>query len=291
MQTLPTFQGISSDIPACPTAGGGVHRWLLSAANHCRLRGMSENATADHLHNNSRHCGRRVSDHEIADAVRRSFASTWTSSGGNKPAPKWPAPAKRKPFNLDLGLADLWELSPVRFDDDASYTEHVVDALFPGNPLLCVGRTSWNFQTRHREDLRGQLSGLQLIVPSTMTKQIGITKDGDASEHCLDNTGPRRFAIIECDEGSPDEQAALLWHLATMAPLSLVVLSGGKSVHGWFFVEGEADDPVRRFYRYAVKLGADSATHTRCQFVRMPDGTRDNGRRQSVIYFNPEALQ
>ena len=43
--------------------------------------------------------------------------------------------------------------------------------------------------------------------------------------------------------------------------------------------------------RYAVSLGADRATWTRSQFVRMPDGTRDNGKRQTVYFFNPEVLK
>jgi hypothetical protein len=42
---------------------------------------------------------------------------------------------------------------------------------------------------------------------------------------------------------------------------------------------------------YAASIGADHATWTRSQFVRMPDGTRDNGNRQTVHFFNPEAIK
>jgi hypothetical protein len=42
--------------------------------------------------------------------------------------------------------------------------------------------------------------------------------------------------------------------------------------------------------RYAVSLGADHAPWTRSQFVRIPDGTHENGRRQPVFYFNPPTL-
>jgi len=42
---------------------------------------------------------------------------------------------------------------------------------------------------------------------------------------------------------------------------------------------------------YAVSLGADSATWTKSQFVRMPDGTRENGKRQEILYFNPASLK
>lgn len=41
----------------------------------------------------------------------------------------------------------------------------------------------------------------------------------------------------------------------------------------------------------AVRLGADKATWTRCQLVRMPDGTRENGNRQRVHYFAPNVFR
>jgi len=37
------------------------------------------------------------------------------------------------------GLVDLWEISPVRFENNESHTEEIIDAIFPGDPLLCVG--------------------------------------------------------------------------------------------------------------------------------------------------------
>ena len=49
------------------------------------------------------------------------------------------------------------------------------------------------------------------------------------------------------------------------------------------------------FFRYAVTLGADRATWTRCQLVRMPDGLRRNPdgstARQSVLYWNPGIME
>jgi hypothetical protein len=75
------------------------------------------------------------------------------------------------------------------------------------------------------------------------------------------------------------------------APLVLAVHSGGKSLHGWFFVAGQPDEKIERFFRYAVSLGADPATWTKSQFVRMPDGTRDNGIRQTVYFTNFKPLE
>ena len=36
--------------------------------------------------------------------------------------------------------------------------------------------------------------------------------------------------------------AALLLHLAEKAPLALAVYSGGKSLHGWFYCAGIAEE-------------------------------------------------
>jgi hypothetical protein len=124
-----------------------------------------------------------------------------------------------------------------------------------------------------------------------MSATTGTTKDGRTSKHTLDNTGPRRFLVVEFDAGTADEHAALMMHLAGYAPLVVASHSGNKSLHGWFYCAGQPEDKLLRFMRYAASLGGDPATWTRCQFVRMPDGTRDNGKRQTVFFFNPAPLK
>ena len=83
---------------------------------------------------------------------------------------------------------------------------------------------------------------------------------------------------------------AVLLRLAQHAPLVLAVHSGGKSLHGWFHCPGQPEETLLRFMRYAVSLGADPATWTRSQFVRMPDGRRDNGQRQTVYFLRTDLL-
>src|SRR5208283_6185573 len=96
------------------------------------------------------------------------------------------------------GLADLWECSPWRIEDNRQHTEAIIDRLFPGDALLCCGATSAAFDTRPREDWRGELAALQLIVPSPMSALFGRKKNpkpgsSETSAHTLANTGPRRF--------------------------------------------------------------------------------------------------
>jgi hypothetical protein len=84
--------------------------------------------------------------------------------------------------------------------------------------------------------------------------------------------------------------AAVLGHLAEHAPLVMVVSSGNKSLHGWFYCEGHEAQKVRCLFDYALTLGADKATWTKNQLVRMPDGLRDKRVRQKVCYFAPHLI-
>jgi hypothetical protein len=43
---------------------------------------------------------------------------------------------------LGAGLVDLWEISPIRIENSESHTDEILDAIFPGDPLLWVGRSS-----------------------------------------------------------------------------------------------------------------------------------------------------
>jgi hypothetical protein len=290
--TIQLPQWAADILAAAPRSGDGFHLWLFRAARALWKCGRNANDIREILENASATCGRRVSAREIEDAVRNSHKGAFQPASAQRHA--WPSVNAEQHEAITasgFGLVDLWEISPIRFEDNAPHTEKIIDVLFPGNPWLCVGASNSNFKTRRREELRGQLSALALIVPSPMTSRTGHTQEGKESEHTLSSTGPRRFLVIEQDRGTVDEQAAILQHLAERAPLSLVVHSGSKSLHGWFYCSGQTEDRLQRFMRYVVSLGADPATWTRLQFCRMPDGTRENGKRQTVYFLNQETVK
>ena len=287
---LPQF--VRDLLSSPPAIGDGMNAWLFRVARV--MHPYREHGEIVAILSASV-MGQPVTMLDIERAVKNSKDAAWSPDAPmTAPRPKtWPA------VNLEQreaitgaggGLADLWEASPAKWEDSENHAEQIIDTLFPGNPLLCIGKSSREFATRNRSKWQGRLSEMQLIVPSPMTSRTGITREGRESEHTLANTGPRQFLVIEQDQGTSDEQAAILLHLSKAGPLVLAVHSGSKSLHGWFACLGRSDEELRAFMNHAVTLGADPATWTRSQFVRMPDGTRDNGNRQSVFYFNPFLL-
>lgn len=289
---LPPF--LQDMLASPPQAGEGVHAWLFRVARQLHAH-LPAGEIIQLLETGVANCGRSVPRNEIVSAVQNALPCAWqpNQSTVSKPFSKWPAVNREQRAAIIRdggGLAELWEASPIRIEDNKPHTEEIIDCLFPDNPLLCCGESNSIFDTKPREAWRGELSGLAHIVPSPMTAPTGLTKGGKESAHSLSNTGGRRFLVVEFDTGAPDEHAALLLNLASLAPLVCAVHSGGKSLHGWFYCHGQPDEKVMKFFRYAVSLGADPALWTRSQFVRMPDGTRDNGNRQTVYFFNNKPM-
>ncbi len=290
-QGKPLPQFVRDMLSAPPRRGGGLHNWLFRTARVLHpFRSQEEiiellrSATA----------GEPVKSLEIEDAVANSASPEWQQPCHLERRLVWPSVNVGKRNEIiasGIGLTQMRTLSPRPLDEGGIQTEEIIDTLFPGDPWLCCGFSEKKANTRLRSEWCGKLSEMQLIVPSPMLGKFGATKDGKKSQRSLQNTGPRRFLVIEQDAGTPDEQSAVLMHLAQRAPLVLAVHSGNKSIHGWFYCEGVPEARLRSFMNYAVSLGADRATWTPAQFVRMPAGKRANGNRQSVYFFNPEVLK
>jgi hypothetical protein len=279
---------------SCPSAGKGVHRWLFVTALKLHRICPDKQVLANLLTEATNRCGRGVETREIEEAIRDSQRIVEDDNGAPKFFRRWPDRNEeliQRIVSEGPTLEQLQAQSPIRWNDEKPHTEEIIDKLFPGNPLLCRGLKNCKALTRSREEWRSFLEKQQFIVPHVMSAPFGQTKNGDQSMRTLSNVGPRCFVVVEFDEGAFDEHAALLVHLGKCAPLVLVVHSGGKSLHGWFPCGCQPDEKVERFFRYAVSLGADPATWTRCQFVRMPDGQRDSGTRQKVVFYNPEPLE
>ncbi len=280
-------------LSGCPKTGNGVHNWLFRAALALHPYYQEESHIHALLLSNSAGCGRIVSDSEIFQAIRDSLKYHKDPRYGRQTQSRWPSVNSKKIEAIATngsGLAELKKTSPVEVALAAAKPEYFLNLLFPGNPLICMGWDAKSFSTRKLSEWKGALDKVAFIVPSPMTSRIGQTKDGRETSRSLANTGPRKFLVVEFDSIPIDTQAAILGHLADYAPLSLVVHSGSKSLHGWFHCQSCADEKISAFFQYSVSLGADPATWTPCQLVRLPEGKRNNGNFQSVQYFNPATL-
>ena len=282
-------------IAAAPKRGCGLHQWLFRTALQLQ-RFCSERETIEILR--ARTADQAVKPNEIESAVRNSRAGAFTPTRSSAPGPtahrKWPSvneEQRQAVLNQEGGLVDLLEKSPIRCEEGPPSTEEIIDQLMPEDCLLCAGRSQQGAITKPRSEWRGSMSRQEFIVPSPMSAAQGSTKEGKISYRSLNNVGPRRFLVIDQDTGSKDEQAAILNHLARIAPLTLVVATGGRGTHAWFYCSGKSDSQLWFFMQKAVLLGACKSTWSPIQLVRMPGGIRDGITPQPVLLFNPGVVR
>ncbi len=318
-----------------PGEGSGLHPWLYSAAASISPFFASERdvevAIYQAIAGSLTEGRRRTIPREIRDAARNGRtigkAPDWYLAAKGEPiktdatptlgevGPQWPRKNYKRILELVTAnpypLAEVAKHSPVPIQE-SRMAETAIDALFPGNPLLCVAKAANKHHTASRSEWRGRLSELPLIVPNAMSAVWGNKDTGGRSMRCNGNVGARRYLVIEFDfaaddrNGKPTYDIELLDRIRAMgltvadlcssiicelqfgAPeIRLVTSSGGKSLHSWWDCEGLTETQVEEFFKDACSLGADPATWTRCQLVRIPDGTRENGTRQQLHLFNP----
>jgi hypothetical protein len=237
--------------------------------------------------------GRFTPDREILSAIQ--YAYEVTPSTGTARVRPWPVPnrtlqaecrrlSKRREWSLER-LREASALEAAEMDETPP--QWFLGALLGGGEaLVCVGLGVAKFETAALSSFHSQLHLWEFIVPNAMSALEGKRKsDGEMSAHTLDNTGPRQNIVVEFDDGATlDEQAARHIWLSELRDLRMVVFSGSKSLHGWYRATDEAED--RKFMEEAVRLGGDPKTWLKSQFVRMPNGQRENGTIQRVYYFD-----
>ena len=289
MAILRPYHTALQDMLASQPAKGRGHHWLFRFALHFRHYHTAEacfrllRACADEWKD------RVVPDAEIWKAVRKAYSATSEEAREASSIP-WPDPSLEAISRVITQTKPLFSLSPL----DVTCGQ-VLPALFDYDELVCVGYAQHDGITATLQEAMPNAERYQYIVPSPMSERSGRNQESEVSFRCLANTGPRRFLVIENDAATKEEQARILSHLAQFLPLALVVDSAGKSLHGWFWASGIPESALRLFMEYAVHLGADPHTWVRCQWVRMPGGTRYGNevapKLQDVLYLHPNLIE
>lgn len=267
----------------------GIHLWFPSIARKCRYTGMSASETINCLASLSYR--RKVPLREIVEAVNLVFETDLESTRGQTQKDRrrtWLSEATCKIFSMwQTTEQDLVDMSDVHPDDIDQ--QSLIKCLFPDeDAFICIGREFNRFATAPLNEHR-DIHRSQFIVPAYMLARTGLTQAGNLSCRALENTGERRYIVLDFDDPPPQHHASIIrWLMGTRAPV-LVIKSGGKSLHAWYATEAPESDA--QFWNAAIMAGADPAIQrNRGQAVRLPMGTRDNGNVQRVIYFNPNNL-
>ena len=233
-------------------------------------------------------------DREILSAIQSAYEVT-PSTGTARVRP-WPTPnrtlqsecrrlSERRGWTLErLREASALDAKTAEQTKPDWFLQHLLgDGM---DVLACVGTGVAKFETELLYTFGARLFMFEFVVPNAMSAPMGKRKsDGEYSAHTLDNTGPRQNIVVEFDDGATlDEQSARHIWLSELRELRMVVFSGSKSLHGWYRATDEQAD--RQFMETAVRLGGDPKTWLRSQFVRMPNGQRENGTIQRVEFFD-----
>ena len=254
-------------------AGEQLHKTLFKLAAMCKEAGFEQSHALMICKAYASGANARTApEREVRAAVGSAFSGTYAAG------PRFPKPSPHLIAEVDTYPVPV----PYPVHQDAP-PDFFLEAMFPGDPLLCVGATAFAMDTRPLSQWRGMLRSMQFVVPSPMTSATGPRKmDGQESFHAESNTGPRKYLVTEFDGPSKPQQMARIRSLEALGGLRLACVtdSAGKSLHAFWEAKGEALNFA--FFERACKLGADERLWLRSQFARIPGGTRD-GRRQEVL--------
>jgi len=267
-----------------PATGKGRHLWLFKVAARLIHAGADPQDVERRLTDYAVRHGWRDRVRQIPKDIEK--ITRHVAQGVARPAARvsWP-PANDNARRLLFKAPRLFEPEPC-----LATAADALAALYDPKELVCVAPAMTNAHTMRVLEFAPSAATLQFIVANPMRARSGRTQDGNPSARCLENAGDpdrRRFVVVEFDTGDalPDQAAVLSALSSPLAPLVMAVFSGGKSIHGWYRVDGlPSKKHVLALFAYAVYLGADPSLWDMAKLVRFPGGIRDGNIPQPIFY-------
>tara|TARA_R110001599_G_scaffold93702_1_gene244218 strand:+ start:194 stop:1051 length:858 start_codon:yes stop_codon:yes gene_type:complete len=175
-----------------------------------------------------------------------------------------------------IGYAGLFDEYSLRSDIIPRNAADALGGLFDSDDVIFIQPELFNkpLEFCNRVDV---WTKLDLSNHQYTTYNPSIDQPNGRNEQ---NLKCRKYLLHEIDdEGiSFEEQLGFIQQLESIAPLKMIVNSGGKSLHAWFkWVPGRRDE----FLTLSQKLGGDSRFANSSQLCRLPWGTR---RKESEKY-------
>ena len=291
----------------CPSAGSGVHPWIMSCASRAALAGLSpEDAESAILQAMTRQPSPST---EVASAIHKAYAEHGTGSMPAKYRPRHVASIKPKPLPMTAQAfvrkgegadeSDWWEASPVRIDWEPGPRDAIVllDVLYPRDAYLFCGER-YGTAVRTADEWRDRFArGEALpphVIPNPMSGHEGLTEDGKPSFRCDNTVATYRYAVAEFDGMEKAEQLAFWWGFRS-APIAALIDSGGKSIHAWLRVDcsdhaaWEREVEGTLFGQVLIPLGCDPQCKNESRLSRLPGHyRREKNAWQRLLYLNPE---
>ena len=176
-------------------------------------------------------------------------------------------------------VADLWECSPLR--PEGMSCEHILSCLFEPDELIAAGNLAKSEVMSLKKWMHVGFDHCDLFCPNPMRGYSGINFNKKPSVRCRDNTGRRKYVVLEIDGLRLDNQASVIDFLTRVegTTLRMVVYSGRKSLHATFDAFPNEEDNWR-FISNLVTYGGDSRMYFPEQQSRLPAVARRNIRGQ-----------
>lgn len=279
-------RGLAASL-AEPPSPGDRNVWLYKVASNARHLASSQKVR-EFLHE----CVRRYgwADRDFSPEIERALQRVYDRPASTPTSHRVPMPEPLPDVRLNAIAHRFYDHVP--FDETSGEnvitTQEALRWLYRDADYVCTAKGKGGAHTAPLLKSLHYAHTLEFIVANPMWYTTGRNQEGEMSRRChrsAANERGRRYMVVEFDQGSLERQAALLAALHSEAhPLVMVVFSGGKSLHGWFFVQDLPPPKPLQFFQAAARLGCDTSLWDRAKLVRMPGGIRNNQTLQPILY-------
>ena len=188
------------------------------------------------------------------------------------------------------GIADFWELSPIRLIDDPKQDGALfLKTMFATDDVVWIGGYYDSGKLRHARNFRTQAewsNDLQRTDTNVQNRVCACTFKPGTFSRSLDYVARLPFFVAESDHISLIDQCALIKWQCQFMTLRAIVYSGGKSYHAWF--DRPPADVLTQLRSIMPELMLDKGASGDVQAVRMPGVLReDTGNFQQLYYLAP----
>lgn len=279
-----------------PGRGGGLHQHIMSIACLGVIADVPQDVILRDLYSLD-----GVRKREPEDAVKKALRDAKRDYVFQPPKPHNRFAPKIKNAlddfidGVSLEMFDLMDKSPISLngdpDDDGILT---LEALYSDDDFLFIGDIFDRGVLSVKDWKQKKITRAPHIIPNPLTGDVGLTDTGKISYRCENTVKDLRFAVCEMDEVPLDKQIAF-WSkcIDLKVPVSAVIHSGSKSLHGWIKVDcgtdnqkWETDVKGWLFGEFGKNYGLDPACSNKARLSRLPGHHREGKQQQRLIYLN-----